>query len=239
MNFYKNPFGVTLCITLILACVILCAGCTSPAATVASTPAPVTTTVQAPMTTEMPVMTVTTSSAAKLITASLSNGVTITYPADWQKEESSQLGMRDYGRTTLNIVNLYSPDITSELKAKDITNPDTATYTTLSIDVDPDTVTDFEQYFNLATLALQKTYGSIDITKHNYQLDISGYDAYELDFDTKTSDTTYLRGSYIFTDVDGTIYIFAFRNPTPYSAEVEDMYKSIKIVSPKTTTKHR
>jgi hypothetical protein len=43
-------------------------------------------------------------------------------------------------------------------------------------------------------------------------------------------DTTNLRGSYIFTNVDGTIYIFAFRNPSPYSAEVQDMYMSVRIV---------
>ena len=121
-------------------------------------------------------------------------------------------------------------------------NPDTLTYTTLSIDVDQAPVTDFEQYFNLVTLGIQKTYGTITITKHNYQLDISktdakpeGYDAYQLDFDTKT-----MWAKYIFVDVDNTIYVFAFRNPSPYSSAVEEMYKSIVITPGGTTAvKHR
>jgi hypothetical protein len=53
-----------------------------------------------------------------------------------------------------------------------------------------------------------------------------GYKSYELDFDTKD-----MRGKYIFTNVHGTIYIFSFRNPSPYSKEVENIYKSI-IISP-------
>jgi hypothetical protein len=172
--------------------------------------------------------------------ANLAEGVTIIYPVDWQKEEfpeSSLPALRDYGRTTVNIANLYSPDITTERQIQAGANPDASTYTTLSIDVDPTPVSDFEQYFNLVTLALQKSYGSITITKHNYQLDISktdtnpdGYDAYQMDFDTKT-----LRGKYIFVDVDGMVYIFAFRNPSPYSSEVEEMYKSV-VITPVTSS---
>ena len=208
-----------------------------------STPAP--TTLPALATTSEPVTAVPTPRSGNLITAQLAEGVTISYPEDWQKEEFSnltELGLRDYGRTTVNIANLYSPDITAERQKLAGTNPDASTYTTLSIDVDPAPVSDFEQYFNLVTLALQKSYGSITITKHNYQLDISktdtnpeGYDAYQMDFDTKT-----MRGKYIFVDVDGTVYIFAFRNPSPYSSEVEEMYKSI-VITPVTSssTKHR
>jgi len=186
----------------------------------------------------VPVVTAATATPAQtqiqLVKANLADGVSVSYPADWQKEEISELALRDYGRTTLNIANFYSPDISSGQQNPDGTNPDTSAYTTLSIDVDPNTVTDFEQYFNLVTLALQKSYGSITITKHNYQLKISGYDSYQMDFDTKT-----MRGSYIFTDVDGTIYIFAFKNPSPNSLEVENMYKSVVITPTVTTTKHR
>jgi hypothetical protein len=166
-------------------------------------------------------------------TVYLSRGVTITYPSDWQKEEVSETSMRDYGRITTNIANFYSPDITSERAYLAQPNVDTASYTSLSIDVDPNPVKEFDQYFNRVTLALQDYYGHITITKHNYQLKISptdtfeGYPAYQMDFDTAS-----MRGSYIFTDVDGIIYIFAFKNPSPYSAEVQNMYKSIKIVSP-------
>jgi hypothetical protein len=242
-----NSFAATLCIALILACAIICAGCISPATPAKSTPVPTTTiptpvptTVQVPVTTEVPVTNVTTVITENLTTASLSNGVTITYPADWQKEELSQLGLRDYGQTTLNIANFYSPDITADRIASAGPNPDNSTYTTLSIDVDPTPVTDFEHYFNMVTLALQNTYGHIEITKHNTQLYISttdtstGYKSYRMDFDTGN-----MRGSYIFTNVDGTIYIFAFKNPSPYSSEVQDMYKSIVITPSGSATKHR
>ncbi len=164
-------------------------------------------------------------------TTTLSHGITITCPSDWEKEIVSETSPRDYGRVTTNIANFYSPDITSDRAYLAQPNVDVSSYTTLSIDVDPGPVTDFEQYFNLVTIALQKYYGHIDITKHNYQLKISpadnfeGYRSYQMDFDTKD-----MRGSYIFTNVDGTIYIFAFRNPSPYSAEIQDIYKSIKIV---------
>lgn len=247
-----TPVLAMMCIALLLICTLFSAGCTSmPASeksTPVTTPAVISTVLATPpavvMTSE-PVASVPTSAVEKLTTANLAEGVTISYPSDWQIEEFSNLtevGLRDYGRTTVNIANIYSPDITEERKKLDGPNPDASTYTTLSIDVDPTPVSDFEQYFNLVTLALQKSYGSITITKHNYQLDLSktdanpeGYDAYQMDFDTKT-----LRGKYIFTDVDGTIYIFAFRNPSPYSSEVEEMYKSI-VITPGTssTTKHR
>ena len=241
------------CCAFLLACTLFSAGCTSmPASekstlvTTAAVSTPVPTTLQALATTPEPSMTAApTPLLGRLVTAQLAEGVTISYPEDWQKEEFSnltELGLRDYGRTTVNIANLYSPDITAERQKLGGPNPDASTYTTLSIDVDPTPVSDFEQYFNLVTLALQKSYGHITITKHNYQLDISktdtnpeGYDAYQMDFDTKT-----MRGKYIFADVDGTVYIFAFKNPSPYSSEVEEMYKSI-VITPVTSssTKHR
>jgi nitrogen regulatory protein PII-like uncharacterized protein len=246
-----TPVLAMVCFALILMCALFSAGCTSMPASeksaavttpAVSTPAP--TTLPALATPLEPVTAVPTTLAGELTTVTLADGVTISYPADWQKEEfpeSSLPVLRDYGRATVNIANLYSPDITTERQKLVGANPDASTYTTLSIDVDPTPVSDFEQYFNLVTLSLQKTYGSITITKHNYQLDISktdsnpeGYDAYQMDFDTKT-----LRGKYIFADVDGTVYIFAFRNPTPYSSEVEEMYKSIVITPVTTSTKHR
>jgi len=248
-----TPVLAMVCVATLLVCTLFSAGCTSMPASEKSTPmttpavsTPVPTTLPALATTIEPAVTATpTPLAGKLITAQLAEGVSISYPDDWQKEEFlnlTELGLRDYGRTTVNIANLYSPDITAERQKLAGTNPDKSTYTTLSIDVDPTPVSDFEQYFNLVTLALQKSYGSITITKHNYQLDISktdanpeGYDAYQMDFDTKT-----MRGKYIFADVEGTVYIFAFRNPSPYSSEVEEMYKSIVItLVTSSSTKHR
>lgn len=254
-----TPVPALLCLVLLLACALVSAGCTSmpPSDTSSGQGSPAATSERisspaAPPAQETAVMTaaaVTTTLATTPATTTLTMstftnttyGLTITYPADWEKEELSSIGLRDYGRTTLNLANLYSPDITQERKDMDGPNPDKSTYSTLSIDVDMSPVTDFQQYFNLVTLALQKSYGSITITKHEYQLDISktdtnpdGYDAYQMDFDTKT-----MRGKYIFVDVDDTIYIFAFRNPSPYSSEVEEMYKSIVITPVVTSTKHR
>jgi hypothetical protein len=165
---------------------------------------------------------------------SLPYGVTISYPEDWEKEELSELGLRDYGRTTINIANFFSPDITPERAREAGPNVDTAKYTILSIDVDPNPVSDFEQYFNFVTLALQNYYGHIDITKHDYQLKISNYPSYQLNFDILNK-----RRCYIFTNVDGTVYTFTFKNPSPYSKEIQDMYKSVKIIPPTPTPKHR
>ncbi len=245
-----TPVLAMVCVAILLVCTLFSAGCTSMPPSEKSTPVttpvvstPVPTTLPALVTTIEPVTAVPTPLSGKLVTAQLAEGVTISYPEDWQKEEFSnltELGLRDYGRTTVNIANLYSPDITAERQKLVGTNPDASTYTTLSIDVDPTPVSDFEQYFNLVTLALQKSYGHITITKHNYQLNISqtdthpGYKSYQMDFDT-----TKMRGKYIFTNVDDTIYIFAFRNPTPYSSEVEEMYKSIIITPVSTSIKHR
>jgi|WetSurMetagenome_2_1015567.scaffolds.fasta_scaffold60279_2 hypothetical protein len=244
----NTSLTAAVCLALILACAICCAGCIVPSLPATTTPVPTTavqTMIPTPVTailtptpgTPEPTLTADTTPALK--TATLSDGVTITYPSDWEKEELSELALRDYGRTTTNIANFYSPDITQERKDSDGPNPDASTYSSLSIDVDPSPVTDFEQYFNLVTIALQNSYGAITITKHNYQLKVSpsdtfeGYKSYQMDFDTKT-----MRASYVFTNVDGTIYIFAFKNPSPYSVEVQDMVKSI-VISPAGASKHR
>jgi len=214
-----------------LVTVALTAGCSAPSK---KAPAP---------TTEKPLLTVTPEanlnpaqqsvfgSQAGMTTANLKYGVTISYPVDWRKEEKDVKVLRDYGRNVINIANFYSPDIRSDRAAAAAPNPDKSRYTTLSVDVDPVATADFERYFNLATLAVGNKYENIDITKRNVVLRISitnafpaGYKSYELDFDTGN-----MRGKYIFTNVDGTIYIFAFRNPSPYSKEIEDIYKSIII----------
>jgi hypothetical protein len=185
-----------------------------------------------------PVATGTSALSYARSTASLSHGVTITVPSDWEKDEVSGTSLRDYGRVTTNIANFYSPDITPERAHLAQPNIDKSRYSSLSIDVDQSPVTDFENYFNLATIALQKYHGSIDITKHDTLLKISrtatfsGYKSYQLDFDSET-----MRGTYIFTNVEGTIYIFAFRNPSPYSKEVREMYDSIQIEQPSSANK--
>jgi hypothetical protein len=218
-----------LVLVLVLLCAVLSAGC-------ASSPK------KAP---DQPLLTVTPEitadqnagqqpafgSQTDMTTAALGHGITISYPVDWRKEEKSVTVVRDYGRNVVNIANFYSPNIMSDRAYAAAPNPDKAKYTSLSIDVDPVPVPDFERYFNLATLAVQNKYASTQITRRDVVLHISitdanpaGYKSYELDFDTPT-----MRGKYIFTNVEGTIYIFAFRNPSPYSKEVENIYKSIII----------
>lgn len=170
---------------------------------------------------------------AETITASLPYGVTISYPSTWTRENVLTSGERDYGRTTLNIANFYSP----------FTIPgDTESYNTLSIDLDRDPGTDFEGYFNQATLAVGKTYDTGDqgIVKSG-TLSVSGFKSYELAFESRT-----VKGNYIFTSTKDGMYIFAFRGPNKpvpvqmLQEEMVDMYKSIRISPPTAdVTPHR
>jgi len=244
MKIFTRNLLMSGCIVLVLLCAALFAGCTStttPATTstpqITATPTQVLTSPTNAQTTVAPAI---TNTKVATTTAKLSNGVTLSYPQDWEKKELYESGLRDYGQNTINIANFFSPDITSARAQAAQPNLDKSSYTTLSIDVDPNQVSDFEHYFNLVTLALQQKYGHIDITKHNYQLQISatdtfsGYKSYQMDFDT-----TGMRGSYIFTDVNGTIYIFSFKNPSPYSNEIQEIVDSIRIVPQVTTQKSR
>jgi hypothetical protein len=252
-NFKAVVVSILTVFFLLSACII--AGCTSPApsgsgiqATPVTSDVPAATSAQDALDATSQVITTSSSSLSEEelfvppTTQSLTNGVTVTVPSNWEKEIPVETDtLRDYGRVTTNIANFYSPDVPYFSKRWNQSQPnvDKSNYSTMSIDVDPGTVTDFEQYFNLVTLALQNSYGHITITKHNYQMKISGYDAYKLDFETSIDDNTEMRASYIFTDVDGTIYIFAFKNPSLYSTEVEEIYKSVKIVPVVTTKKSR
>lgn len=237
MKILGNNYGLCFCLVLVLVCVVLSSGCISSpkkATTVPSSPLLTVT----PEITEnrMPVTSAPQSAfgdKSGMRTANLFGGITISYPTDWRKEETGISVLSDYGRDVINIANFYSPDITSNRAFAASPNPDTSGHTVLNVDVDPVAAPDFEQYFNLATIAVEKQYPDAEITKRNVVLKLSvtdtypaGYKAYELDFDTKN-----MRGKYLFTNVHGTIYIFSFRNPSPYSKEVENIYKSI-IISP-------
>jgi hypothetical protein len=219
-----------LCLVLVLLFASIFTGCTSPAPK-APPEKPLLLVTPEPTQDQNPSPQAAFGSQTGMTTTGLDYGITLSYPVNWRKEETNVKAMRDYGRNTINIANFYSPDITSDRVSVAGANPDKSKYTSLSIYVDPVAVPDFERYFNLATLAVQNKYESVEITKRNVVLRISitntfpaGYKTYELDFDTPT-----MRGRYLFTNVDGTIYIFAFRNPSPYSKEVEDIYKSIII----------
>jgi hypothetical protein len=232
----KMNYAVYLSTISLLLSAVLLSGCISSQSTYQDKPLPLVTpdptqvrtivTTATPITTETPLLQQTTAAnRTETITTDLLYGITISYPQDWILEETGVNVTRDYGRDVINVANLYSPAIPSGRKMAGL-NPDTSDNTVLTVDVDEAGATDFEGYFNHVTVALQDEYGKIDITRHNLQLKISGYKAYQMDFDAKD-----LRGTYIFTKVDGTVYIFAFSNPTPYSSEVEAIYRSI-IISP-------
>jgi hypothetical protein len=224
---------IGIAVIVLVAVSVLFTGCTSnsgqgiPAPV--STPALTGTTAQvstpAPVGTSAPVGT--------NVSASLPYGVTISVPSDWTRQDVLKSGVRDYGTTTLNIANFYSPNAISG---------DQASYIALSVDVDQDPGADFEKYFNNATLAVAKTYGDpTTVEAHSYTITISGYKSYELDFRTPE-----VQGTYIFTSTENGMYIFAFKVPNKppvvkaFEGVIVDIYKSIRISPPTVTvTQHR
>jgi len=200
-------------VVVLVAVAVLFAGCTTNpgqgAAVPVSTSAPVTT--PAPVSTEVGI--------------SLPYGVTISVPAGWTRQDVLTSGVRDYGTTTLNIANFYSPDYIAGDKESSMS---------LSVDLDRNPGADFERYFNNATLAVGKTYGvPTMIEAHSYTIRISGYKSYELDFQTAE-----VKGTYIFTSTENGMYIFAFKVPNKppavqaFQGAIVDMYKSIRINPP-------
>jgi hypothetical protein len=203
-------------VILLLVMVIFLTGCTqssSPSTTLTTTPTTAGQNTQVPAT------------AASMITVSLPYGVVISYPNDWERQDALTSGVRDYGKDTINIANFYSPN---EIPG------DSLSYNSLSIDLDQNVPDDFEQYFNQATLAIGKTYNP-QMEAHSYSVKISGYDSYELDFQTHE-----VKGTYIFTKTDGSMYIFAFKGPNKPVAVSKlsdvkiDIYKSIQLNPPVT-----
>jgi hypothetical protein len=200
----KTFFGypcIGIAVVVLVAVSVLFTGCTSNSGQ--GTPAPVSTNVS----------------------ASLPYVVNISVPADWTRQDVLTSGVRDYGTTTVNIANFYSPD----------TIPgDKASYNTLSIDIDQNPGADFEKYFNNATLAVAKTYGDpTQVEAHSYTITISGYKSYEVDFQSSE-----VKGTYIFTSTKNGMYIFAFKGPNKPLAvqasegEIVAIYKSIRLNPP-------
>ena len=197
---------------LVLLAAVLFAGCTSQ-----------------PSTPQAPVATVSPGEvppALTTVTASLPYGVTLTVPAGWRREDSGASAVRDYGMTTLDIATFYSP---AEIAG------DTESYNTLAVDLDQAPGTDFEQYFNQATLAVNKTYATKEQQPvlRSYTVTVSGYKTYELDFQTPA-----VKGSYFFTSTENGMYIFAFKGPNKPLAvkalqlEIQDIFTSISIHPP-------
>jgi hypothetical protein len=228
-SFSRYPCtGIAVIVLVVIA--VLFTGCTSPTdqKIPPATGSPGVTAGQgapAPASTDVP--------ANTGVGASLPYGVTISVPADWTRQDVLSSGVRDYGTTTLNIANFYSPNA--------ITG-DPASYTSLSVDVDQNPGADFEKYFNNATLAVGKTYGvPTQIEAHSYTIPISGYKSYELDFQTDE-----VKGTYIFTSTENGMYIFAFKVPNKpravrvFQGAIVDIYTSIRINPPTVVvTQHR
>jgi hypothetical protein len=204
---------IGIAVVILVAAAVFFTGCTTKPGP--ATNVPVST--SAPVTTPVPVSTG--------VTASLPYGVTISVPADWERQDVLTSRIRDYGTTTVNIANFYSPD----------TIPgDPVSYISLSVDVDQNPGTDFEKYFNNATLAIGKTYGVPLLTgAHSYTITISGYKSYELDFQTSE-----VKETYIFTSTENGMYIFTFKVPNKpraveaFQGAIVDIYKSIRINPP-------
>jgi hypothetical protein len=195
-------------VILILALSVIFTGCTQPASGPVATVAP-------PSVPASP-----TSYVPPASTMVLPHGVTIAIPNDWVKQSTLATGVRDYGRDTTNVATFTSP---SEIAG------DSSSSNSLTIDMEKNVQSDFDTYFNQATIALGKTYGT-QMESHSVTLKLGGYDAYELDFQTKD-----VKGSYYFVNTKGSIYIFAFIGPMKPIAvralqgEIEDMTKSIQI----------
>jgi hypothetical protein len=215
---------------VLAAIMVLCAGCTSPTdpKIPATTGSPGVTAGQG-----VPALVSTSVPANTGVSASLPYGVTISVPADWKRQDVLMGGVRDYGTMTENIANFYSPN----------TIPgDQSSYVVLSVDVDLNPGTDFERYFNNATVAVQKTYDVLtEVKVHSYTLMISGYKSYELDFQTDQ-----VKGTYIFTSTENGMYIFSFktqnkRQPVQeFQNNIVNIYKSIRINPPTVVvTPHR
>jgi hypothetical protein len=207
-TFYGYPC-IPIAIVVLVAVSVLFAGCSSQPA---SPPAGQSVSQAAPVT------------SGATGSASLPYGVSITVPDTWSREDVLTSDVRDYGKRAIRIARFTSPG----------TPPgDAASTNTLTIDIDQSPGADFEDYFNSATLAVEKTYGtqldSHSIVKSS-MLQISGYKSYELDFQTAE-----VKGSYLFTSTEKGMYVFAFKGPNnrvpvqTLEGQITDIIKSIRI----------
>lgn len=221
-----KPFLTAGGISLLVLLCIIAAGCVTPA-TPAATPAPTLPATTTPQMTaeETAVPAAATATPLQYATYTCSTyGLSLSYPTDWQLQGSGDLAPRDYGRTTYNLVNIFSPG--------------TGTYAIFSVDVDPTTTSDLEAYFNSAVIALQKTYPKMTLTSHSAQLKVSGKNAYRVDYQYPTegtSQTSY--GFQVYTIMDKTPCIFTYQaqNLVPtdkvYNNNLDDAQAIIKSVS--------
>lgn len=219
-----KSFFRSVCIALVLAGIVLAAGCvsnTAPAKNeVPASPTPASSVVvQTPEMTVVQTPVATTSTPVPTKSVTLGNGMTLSYPATWEMETPGDTAMRDYGRTTTNLANFFSPSDANKQ------------YTAISVDLEPEKISDNDMYFNLATVGVQKTYGSIDISHHSQLSNavdmVSACDKckhYNLEFETKNLDKW-----YHFIDAEGTFYIFTINNPDLNHDQIMELLKSVKV----------
>lgn len=227
-----------LCVAALLLVCIFLGGCVSSSSP--QTSASVSTPVSTPVGTTAPATIITTPVAAAT-TAGVSSytnspyGITLSYPGTWEVQEPDSLAMRDYGRSTINIANFYSP-------GKD-------TYAIFSVDVDPSATGDLDAYYNSAVLALQAYYPHWSMTAHNPQLKVSDNTAYRIDYKVTHSNSIKVDYGYqVYTIADNRLYIFTYQaqNLTPADDtykdnldESQDMIKSVRITPVNQNTKSR
>jgi len=152
----------------------------------------------------------------------------MSYPADWQVQEIEPVNcwaLRDYGKSTCNIVNFFSP------------NAADGTYHTFSIDVDTPTTSTPENYFNQATGALENSYPGLQVVKTYFQLKISGNNAYELSFRKGNYDNSPPAVEVITFTGNNVPYIFTYNSLE--DPVFQQMLKSVQITTVSDTTKQR
>jgi hypothetical protein len=197
-------------LVLVVLCVILSAGCTSAPDTHAVTPAQTVVPTVNPVTeTATPVASVTTMTSPQtpVPLSTYTNtkyGITLRYPATWTYIEPDTVGMRIYGRTTMNIANFSVPGADND---------------SLSIDIDPGYTGTLDNYFNLASLATQSSVVQQNLTyvqsSSTFEGSISGHTAYRLQYTIETLEKYPVAVySQIYTLVDGNMYIFTYSGIT-------------------------
>ena len=204
------PVPAAFLFAVFLSTLLLAAGCTSQPAPGVSTPQPV------PAATPVP-------SSPGTYAVSLAHGVSLSIPAGWTEEDLNAASPKDYNRSTLTLARFTSP----------ATSPgDAASANVLSVDFDAAPGAGFEDYFNQATLAVEKQYDTAEahgIVKSS-TLTVAGRKAYELDFQTNE-----IKGSYIFVSTDNGMYVFAFKGenrPVPVhtlEGEITDIVRSVAL----------
>ena len=138
--------------------------------------------------------------------------LTMDYPQGWVLNQPGDCSLQDYGRTTCNIINFYSPD-----------NP---AYRIFSVDVDPSPGSSLEDYFNEATATLSRNYAPVSNLRPTSLYHVSGYKAYRFDF-VKPDNSVEIA---VFTITpDNKAYIFTYN--TREDSDFDTMIQSVNITS--------